>query len=430
MKIYINPGRQQWKSLSARAVASSNEQVEERVRNILSRVKAEGDKALNELSVEIDGHAIADGFKVSDEELKEAGNLLSDELKEAIEVAIGNITAFHKAQLPVEVVVQTAPGVTCIQRPVPIRKVGIYIPGGTAPLFSTVLMLALPAKIAGCREIVMCTPAGRIDGKVSPAVLYAAQRCGVDKVFKIGGAQAIGAMAYGTETVPEVNKIFGPGNRYVTTAKQIVASDKVAIDMPAGPSEVMIVADGSCRPEFVAADLLSQCEHGPDSQGIVVCDSESVANEIMEETLRQSALLPREQYVGKSLENSRIIVLSNRRDMLDFANYYAPEHLILSVSDPMEMADGITAAGSVFIGNYSPESAGDYASGTNHTLPTSGWAHSFSGVNTGSFMRKMTIQTLTPAGLKSLSKTIVEMAEAEGLAAHANAVKIRLENGD
>lgn len=430
MKIYINPGRQQWKSLSARAVASSNEQVEERVRNILSRVKAEGDKALNELSVEIDGHAIADGFKVSDEELKEAGNLLSDELKEAIEVAIGNITAFHKAQLPVEVVVRTTPGVTCIQRPVPIRKVGIYIPGGTAPLFSTVLMLALPAKIAGCREIVMCTPAGRIDGKVSPAVLYAAQRCGVDKVFKIGGAQAIGAMAYGTETVPEVNKIFGPGNRYVTTAKQIVASDKVAIDMPAGPSEVMIVADGSCRPEFVAADLLSQCEHGPDSQGIVVCDSESVANEIMEETLRQSALLPREQYVGKSLENSRIIVLSNRRDMLDFANYYAPEHLILSVSDPMEMADGITAAGSVFIGNYSPESAGDYASGTNHTLPTSGWAHSFSGVNTGSFMRKMTIQTLTPAGLKSLSKTIVEMAEAEGLAAHANAVKIRLENGD
>lgn len=429
MKIYNNPGREQWKSLSQRAKAAENKQVEDTVAHILERVERDGDKALKELSLEIEKRAVTDGLKVDESEFKEAENSLTASLKEAIEVAVENITAFHKAQLPREITVETRPGVTCIQRPVAIQKVGIYIPGGTAPLFSTVLMLALPARIAGCREIVMCTPAGR-DGKVAPAVLYAARRCGVTDVFKIGGAQAIGAMAYGTESVPKVNKIFGPGNRYVTTAKQIVGSTTVAIDMPAGPSEVMIVADATSRPDFVAADLLSQCEHGADSQGMVVCDSEALALEIEEATRRQAALLPREEFVEKSLENSRIVVLPDRQTMLDFANYYGAEHLILSVADPMDAAGEITAAGSVFIGNYSPESAGDYASGTNHTLPTSGWAHSYSGVNTDSFMRKMTIQELTTPGLKELSQTIVRMAEAEGLAAHANAVKIRLENGN
>lgn len=429
MKIYINPGREQWKSLSQRARAAENKQVEEAVAKILERVERDGDKALKELSLEIEKRDVVGGFKVGDSEFKEAENSLTTALKEAIEIAVENISAFHKAQVPQEITVETRPGVTCIQRPVAIQKVGIYIPGGTAPLFSTVLMLALPAKIAGCRQIVMCTPAGR-DGKVAPAVLYAARRCGVTEVFKIGGAQAIGAMAYGTESVSKVNKIFGPGNRYVTTAKQMVGATTVAIDMPAGPSEVMIVADSTCRPEFVAADLLSQCEHGADSQGMVVCDSPALAVEIEKATQRQAALLPREEFVEKSLENSRIIVLSDRQTMLDFANYYGAEHLILSVAKPMDAAAEITAAGSVFIGNYSPESAGDYASGTNHTLPTSGWAHSYSGVNTDSFMRKMTIQEITVSGLSGLSETIVRMAEAEGLAAHANAVKIRLENGN
>ncbi len=428
MKTFINPGRQQWAVLSERAKTSENKQVEATVSDILKRVKNDGDKALKELSVEIEGREIKGGLKVSEAEFQEAGSLLSDELKEAIEVAVENISAFHKAQLPTEITIETSPGVTCIQRPVPIQKVGIYIPGGTAPLFSTVLMLALPAKIAGCREIVMCTPSSGKDGKISPSVLYAARRCGVSEVFRIGGAQAVGAMAYGTATVPKVNKIFGPGNRYVTTAKQIVGAATVAIDMPAGPSEVMIVADSTCQPEFVAADLLSQCEHGADSQGMVVCDSETLAKEIEAETFRQASSLPREEYVEKSLENSRIIVFPRREDMLDFANYYGAEHLILSVADPLEAAASITAAGSVFIGNYSPESAGDYASGTNHTLPTSGWAHSYSGVNTDSFMRKMTIQALTQAGLGTLSKTIIEMAAAEGLTAHANAVRIRIGN--
>lgn len=429
MKIYLNPGREQWRALSQRAKAAENKQVEETVASILKRVESDGDRALRELALEIEKREVTGDFKVSESEFEEAEKSLPPSLKDAIEMAVENISAFHKAQLPVEITVETRPGVTCIQRPVAIQKVGIYIPGGTAPLFSTVLMLALPAKIAGCREIVMCTPAGR-DGKVAPAVLYAARRCGVSEVFKIGGAQAIGAMAYGTESVPGVNKIFGPGNRYVTTAKQMVGASTVAIDMPAGPSEVMIVADSTCRPSFVAADLLSQCEHGADSQGMVVCDSETLAVEIEAETRRQASLLPREEFVENSLENSRIIVLPDRQTMLDFANYYGSEHLILSVADPMEAAAGIIAAGSVFIGNYSPESAGDYASGTNHTLPTSGWAHSYSGVNTDSFMRKMTIQQITPSGLKELSETIVKMAEAEGLAAHANAVKIRLENGN
>lgn len=429
MRIYVNPGRSEWKELCRRAKADENRKVEDTVARILKRVELDGDKALRELSREIDRHESDYCLKVSDKEFLEAENELPDSLKNAIEVAARNISAFHEAQLPHEVRVVTSPGVVCIQRPVPIERIGIYIPGGTAPLFSTVLMLALPARIAGCRKIVMATPCGP-DGKVSPAVLYAARRCGVSDVFRIGGAQAIGAMAYGTETVPRVDKIFGPGNRYVTTAKQLVGASVVAIDMPAGPSEVMIVADDTCRPEFVAADLLSQCEHGGDSQGMVVCDSEKLAMSIDTATQRQAALLPREDFVARSLANSRIIVLEKRRDMLDFANCYGAEHLILSVADPMDAVDEIRAAGSVFIGNFSPESAGDYASGTNHTLPTSGWAHSYSGVNTDSFIRKMTIQEITPEGLSGLSETIVRMAEAEGLTAHAEAVTVRLAYGN
>ncbi|MDE5573964.1 MAG: histidinol dehydrogenase [Muribaculaceae bacterium] len=427
MKIFVNPGKEQWKELCLRAKQSESKQVEEIVLKILDRVKLDGDKALAELSLEIDKREVVGGFQVTEKELNEACERLSEALKAAIETAVKNISSFHRAQLPKEITVETTEDVVCIQRPVAIQKVGIYIPGGTAPLFSTVLMLALPAKIAGCKEVVMCTPCDR-DGKVADAVLYAARRCGVDKIFKIGGAQAIGAMAFGTESVPQVNKIFGPGNRYVTMAKQLVGSTTVAIDMPAGPSEVMIVADETCCPEFVAADLLSQCEHGADSQGIVVCDSEKLANKIADAIEVQAAELPRDEYVLKSLANSRIIVLYSRAEMIKFANIYGAEHLILSISDGMKAVDDITAAGSVFVGNYSPESAGDYASGTNHTLPTSGWAHSYSGVNIDSFMRKMTIQNISASGLRGLSYTIIKMAEAEGLAAHANAVKIRLEN--
>lgn len=427
MKIFVNPERKQWKELCQRARQSESKQVEETVQKILDRVARDGDKALIELSREIDKREVDGGFEVIDQEFEDAGNRLSESLKRAIETAIDNISAFHRAQLPKEITVETSKDVVCVQRPVAIQKIGIYIPGGTAPLFSTVLMLALPAKIAGCKEVIMCTPSDR-EGRVADAVLYAARRCGVDKVFKIGGAQAIGAMVFGTESVPQVNKIFGPGNRYVTMAKQLVGSTTVAIDMPAGPSEVMIVADETSRPEFVAADLLSQCEHGADSQGIVVCISEDLAGKIAEATALQASKLPRDEYVLKSLENSRIIVLDTRESMIEFANCYGAEHLILSIADGMKAVDDITAAGSVFVGNYSPESAGDYASGTNHTLPTSGWAHSYSGVNTDSFMRKMTIQSISPNGLKGLSETIISMAEAEGLAAHANAVIIRLEN--
>ena len=348
-------------------------------------------------------------------------------MKSAIEVAVKNISAFHRAQLPKELRVITQSGVECMQRPVAIRRVGLYIPGGTAPLFSTVLMLALPASIAGCGEIILCTPTDK-QGRVAAEVLYAARRCGVTKVYKAGGAQAIAAMAYGTESIPKVDKIFGPGNRYVTMAKQMVAARNTAIDMPAGPSEVMVLADASANPTFVAADMLSQAEHGRDSQAIVVCDSIALAESVASEVERQRVLLSRADYVAESLANSRAIVFDNRDDMIAFANEYAAEHLIVSMASAWNVVDKITAAGSIFIGNYSPESAGDYASGTNHTLPTSGWAHSCSGVNIDSFMRKITIQELSKSGIEALAPTIIAMAEAEGLEAHAAAVKVRIEN--
>lgn len=425
MKIYQNPPREEWRELCRRA-EQDNSQIAERVEAIVERVAREGDAALFALAEQIDGVSL-DSLVVTDEEFAYAESRVSDEVKSAIEVAVKNISAFHRAQLPKELRVITQEGVECMQRPVAIRRVGLYIPGGTAPLFSTVLMLALPAEIAGCGEIILCTPTDK-QGRVAAEVLYAARRCGVTKVFKAGGAQAIAAMAYGTESIPKVDKIFGPGNRYVTMAKQMVAARNTAIDMPAGPSEVMVLADTSANPTFVAADMLSQAEHGRDSQAIVVCDSVALAESVASEVERQRVLLSRADYVAESLANSRAIVFDSRDDMVAFANEYAAEHLIISMADAWGVAAEITAAGSIFIGNYSPESAGDYASGTNHTLPTSGWAHSCSGVNIDSFMRKITIQELSKSGIEALAPTIIAMAEAEGLEAHAAAVKVRIEN--
>lgn len=424
MNIYQNPEPQAWAALCRRA-EQDNSLIAERVEAIVERVAKEGDAALFALAEQIDGVRL-DSLAVSEQEFLDAEASVSDEVKAAIENAIRNIEAFHRAQLPSEVRVETQPGVVCVQCPVPISRVGLYIPGGTAPLFSTVLMLALPAKIAGCEDIILCTPTNK-QGRVAAEVLYAARRCGVTKVFKAGGAQAVAAMAYGTESVPKVYKIFGPGNRYVTLAKQLVAGRNTSIDMPAGPSEVMVMADGSADAEFVAADMLSQAEHGRDSQAIVVCDSLAFAEQVAATVERQMAELSRADYVAESLKNSRAVVLDSREQMIAFANEYAAEHLIISMEDAWGVAAEITAAGSIFIGNYSPESAGDYASGTNHTLPTSGWAHSCSGVNIDSFMRKMTIQELSHDGIESLAQTIVAMAEAEGLEAHANAVKVRIE---
>lgn len=425
MNIFVNPPRGEWVELCRRA-EQDNSLIAERVQAIVDRVAREGDAALKALARDIDGVELC-SLKVPEEEFVEATQKVSPEVKEAVEVAIKNISTFHTAQLPREVRVETQPGVVCIQRPVAIKRVGLYIPGGTAPLFSTVLMLALPAKIAGCEEVVLCTPTNK-EGKVAAEVLYAAQQCGVGSVYKIGGAQAVAAMAYGTESVPKVDKIFGPGNRYVTLAKQLVSGRNTSIDMPAGPSEVMVMADESADARFVAADLLSQAEHGRDSQAMVVCNSKALAEAVMAEVECQAAQLSRGEYIAESLNNSRAVVFESRQEMIAFANAYAAEHLIVSMVDAWSVVDEITAAGSIFVGNYSPESAGDYASGTNHTLPTSGWAHSCSGVNVDSFMRKMTIQHLSREGLLGLVSTIVTMADAEGLEAHAAAVKVRMEN--
>ena len=424
MNIYLNPERGQWPELCGR-VEQDNSLIAERVEAIVERVREQGDEALLALAAEIDGVQLSK-LEVSEEEFLLSEQLVSDAVKAAIEVASRNIEAFHRAQLPHQIRVQTQQGVECVQRPVPIRRVGLYIPGGTAPLFSTVLMLALPARLAGCEQVILCTPTNK-QGAVAAEVLYAARRCGVTSVYKVGGAQAIAAMAYGTQTVPKVDKIFGPGNRYVTLAKQLVAGRNTSIDMPAGPSEVMVMADESADARFVAADMLSQAEHGRDSQAIVVCSSEAIAKAVEAEVERQRVLLARAEYVAESLAHSRAIVFDSKDDMIAFAEEYAAEHLIISMDDAWGVADQIASAGSVFIGNYSPESAGDYASGTNHTLPTSGWAHSCSGVNIDSFMRKMTIQHLTHKGIEALAPTIIAMAEAEGLEAHAAAVRVRIE---
>ena len=414
-----------WPELTER-VMLDDAVIAQRVESILSIVKMNGDKALIDLALGIDKVDLSSGIEVTQAEIDAASAEVPMELKAAVEEAYKNIYAFHKSQEFKTIEVETTEGVRCIQKAVPVQRVGLYIPGGSAPLFSTVLMLAVPAKVAGCREVILCTPCGK-DGRVASAVLYAASFCGVDRIFKVGGAQAVAAMAYGTETVPAVDKIFGPGNRYVTKAKEAV-SRKVAIDMPAGPSEVLVIADETAVPVFVAADLLSQAEHGPDSQVILVCNTEALASEVMAQVEAQLEELPRKEVAVKALESSRVIIIPSIEKQIEFVNAYAAEHLIISMKEPWLVAEKITAAGSVFIGNYTPESAGDYASGTNHTLPTSGWARSMSGVNLDSFVRKITYQEITAGGIRNLGNTIVTMAKAEGLDAHANAAIVRMKD--
>ena len=426
-KIYVNPPRSEWPALTARCTRQE-EEIGERVAAILAEVRTGGDAALRRIVRRIEGY-LPETFEVTRERRAEAAKAVSPQLKAALEQAKANIEAFHRAQLPAQVEVETMPGVRCVQRAVAIGRAGLYIPGGKAPLFSTVLMLALPARIAGCREVILCTPCGR-DGRIAPEILYAADLCGVDRVFALGGAQAVAAMAYGTESIPRVDKIFGPGNRYVTKAKQLAGAADVAVDLPAGPSEVLVLADEDARPEFAAADLLSQAEHGDDSQAVLVCRSEEFAQRAIASVGEQAARLSRRDAIGNSLANSRIVVFSDPDEQIAFADAYAPEHLIVAMRDAWDAAARITAAGSVFIGGYSPESAGDYASGTNHTLPTGGWARAYSGVNTESFMRKITYQELTREGLEALAPTITAMAETEGLDAHANAVHIRMKGGE
>lgn len=423
MQTFINPLRSEWTALTERNIPD-DPAVDAAVSAIIDEVRAKGDAALREMALKFDRCNVG-ALEVSEAEIAEGCARVSDEVKAAIGLAKENISKFHAAQMPEEVDITTLPGVRCLQRPVAIDRVGLYIPGGQAPLFSTVLMLACPAKIAGCREVILCTPQSG-DRPIAPEILYAASICGIDRIYRVGGAQAIAAMALGTETIGRVDKIFGPGNRYVTKAKQHLSS-VVAIDMPAGPSEVLVMADSSADATFVAADLLSQAEHGRDSQAILVCDSEETARKVDAEVGRLMTRLSRAESVEGSLSHSRLIVFTDSDDMMDFVNAYAPEHLIISMRDAWTLASKVRAAGSVFIGNYSPESAGDYASGTNHTLPTAAWARSYSGVNIDSFIRKITYQELTRDGLGLLAPTIVAMAEAEGLDAHALAVKVRVD---
>lgn len=423
MNIIINPDKSQWTELLKRPVMNT-ENLFDTVRAIIDRVKAEGDRAVLEYEEKFDKAVLAT-LAVTKAEQEEAETLVSEELKKAIRLAKQNIETFHAAQRFEGRRVETQPGVTCWQKTVAIEKVGLYIPGGTAPLFSTVLMLAVPAKIAGCREIVLCTPPGK-DGKVHPAVLFAAKVAGVSRIFKAGGVQAIAAMAYGTESIPKVYKIFGPGNQYVTAAKQLVSLRDVAIDMPAGPSEVEVLADGTANPAFVAADLLSQAEHGVDSQAMLVTTSPELLQAVKKEVERQLALLPRKEIAEKSLANSKLIAMRDMEEAIELTNSYAPEHLIIETADYMSVAGRIVNAGSVFLGSLTPESAGDYASGTNHTLPTNGYAKAYSGVSLDSFIRKITFQEITPEGILAIGSAIEEMAANEHLDAHKNAVTVRL----
>lgn len=422
MQIISNPSRKTWAQLLERPHIN-NQNLTAIVGEVLNRIRTEGDKAVRDYELQFDKATLTD-LQVSQAEMKEAETLVSDELKQALQVAKQNIATFHAAQKHNLPKVTTTAGVTCWQKAVAIEKVGLYVPGGTAPLFSTVLMLAIPAQIAGCQEIVLCTPPNAA-GKINPIILYAAQLSGVSKVFKIGGIQAIGAMAYGTESVPKVYKIFGPGNQYVMAAKQQVSLHDVAIDMPAGPSEVAIIADETAKAASVAADMLSQAEHGKDSQSIVFTTSASLANELITEVERQVAIAPRKDFIQCSLEHSKIFVLDNMDDILEMSNEYAPEHLIIMCKDYAQVAEQITNAGSVFMGYYTPESAGDYASGTNHTLPTSGYAKAYSGVNLDSYLKKITFQEITQEGLQQLGDTIEIMAENEQLMAHKYAVSVR-----
>ncbi len=423
MILISNPDKSQWQEILKRPVMNT-ENLFDTVRSVIDRVKTEGDRAVLDYEEKFDKVVLA-SLAVSEEEQQEAENLVSEDLKAAIRLAKQNIETFHAAQRFEGKKVQTQPGVTCWQKAVAIEKVGLYIPGGTAPLFSTVLMLAVPAKIAGCKEIVLCTPPGR-DGKVHPAVLFAAKVAGVNRIFKAGGIQAIAAMAYGTESVPKVYKIFGPGNQYVTAAKQLVSLRDVAIDMPAGPSEVEVLADETANPAFVAADLLSQAEHGVDSQAMLITTSVELQQAVKVEVERQLALLPRKEIAEKSLANSKLIVVDSMEEAIELTNAYAPEHLIIETKDYLSVAERIVNAGSVFLGSLTPESAGDYASGTNHTLPTNGYAKAYSGVSLDSFIRKITFQEIKPEGLNIIGPAIELMAANEQLDAHKNAVSVRL----
>ena len=430
MILISNPDKSQWQEILKRPVMNT-ENLFDTVRSVIDRVKEEGDRAVLDYEEKFDKVVLA-SLAVSEEEQQEAENLVSEDLKAAIRLAKQNIETFHAAQRFEGKKVQTQPGVTCWQKAVAIEKVGLYIPGGTAPLFSTVLMLAVPARIAGCKEIVLCTPPG-CDGKVHPAVLFAAKVAGVNRIFKAGGIQAIAAMAYGTESVPKVYKIFGPGNQYVTAAKQLVSLRDVAIDMPAGPSEVEVLADETANPIFVAADLLSQAEHGVDSQAILITTSVELQQAVKVEVERQLALLPRKEIAEKSLANSKLIVVDSMTEAIELTNAYAPEHLIIETEDYLSVAERIVNAGSVFLGSLTPESAGDYASGTNHTLPTNGYAKAYSCVSLDSFIRKITFQEIKPEGLNIIGPAIELMAANEQLDAHKNAVSVRLgqlENGN
>mgnify|MGYP001262194156 CR=1 FL=1 len=423
MQIAKYPDKQQLAQLLRRPEIN-REDLDATVSEVLQKVKTGGDAALREYTARFD-RVTLESFEVTAAEMEEAARLVPEKLQSAIRLAAKNIEKFHAAQQENFTPIETMPGVTCWRKSVPIERVGLYIPGGTAPLFSTVLMLAIPAQIAGCQEIVLCTPPGE-NGKVNPAILFAAQVAGVTKIFKAGGAQAIAALAYGTESIPQVSKIFGPGNRYVTAAKMLVQKDGIAIDMPAGPSEVLVFADETCVPAFVASDLLSQAEHDTDSQVVFLTTSETVLEAVKKEVDEQVQQLPRQKMLRAALSHSVAVLLENEAIALEAINQYAPEHLILACENAEVMASKVVNAGSVFLGNFTPESAGDYASGTNHTLPTSGFARSYSGVSLDSFLKKITFQRISREGLQGIGPAIVTMAEAEELPAHARAVELRL----
>lgn len=423
MEIIYNPERNSWPALLQRPVIDYTA-LKEKVSSVLDEVRSQSDAAVRRYTIMFDQVELP-AFTVDESEIQEAVASLPESLKTAIETAARNITTFHQKQLaPVEVI-ETMPGVQCWRKSVGIEKVGLYIPGGTAPLFSTILMLGIPAKLAGCKKVILCSPPGKT-GKLHPAILFAAQLVGITGMYKVGGVQAIAAMAYGTETIPQVSKIFGPGNQYVTCAKQLVQQSGVAIDMPAGPSEVCVMADATANPAFVAADLLSQAEHGPDSQVLLVTTDELLVHQVEQELEQQLALLPRRDFAALALANSKAIVLQTTSEAIDLVNEYAAEHLIIACADAEAIAERIVNAGSVFLGHYSPESVGDYASGTNHTLPTNGYAKAYSGVSVDSFVKKITYQKLSAQGLQAIASTVQLMAEAEGLEAHANAVRIRI----
>ncbi len=425
MQKIVNPKKGDWKSILKRPTQTVAE-IEKTVNEIFREVEQDGDSVVKRYTEKFDGVTLSD-LKVAKQEIEEAKKLISLELKDAIELAKSNIETFHKAQRTAKVEVETTDGVLCWQEKRPIQKVGLYIPGGTAPLFSTILMLAIPAKLAGCKEIVLCSPPNA-EGKINPAILYTAALCGVTQIFKVGGIQAIAGMTFGTESIPQVYKIFGPGNQFVTVAKQIATKHGVAIDMPAGPSELLVVADDTADAAFVASDLLSQAEHGIDSQVILVSTSKDLIDAVAQEVDKQIEALARKEIAQKAINNSKLIYMENDRVAIDLINEYGPEHYIVCVENEGFYVDNTFNAGSVFIGNYTPESAGDYASGTNHTLPTNGYAKQYSGVNLDSFMKSMTYQKISKEGIRNIGSAIEIMAEAEGLQAHKNAVTLRLES--